>query len=410
MNPLPPYQSAPTDNDPLPVVNERDEPVGVMPRRQVHLENRRHRAVHVGIFDSNGRIWLQQRARTKDSWPGAWDLSATGHVDPGETYDQAAVRELAEELAIDARPAFVTKFDATEGPAGVSSPLTRSVTRPSRTSPGRDRAHEAVPRRPIEQILAAATPRVVFYRRSIARALENWSGPCPAPARRPSRRRIADRERPAAVPHELARGVRTPRMLLLMPHWPRDPCLPLLRPGTVGSARSRPVGGTGTGSCGAGPATSGRFREFLLLAVNLRACCRAFSCCVHRRAAARPGWDRRPARRVRPRAVADGYRFVRLRAGALWSPTPAISREVAYWAALHGAFLYMLLRRGMTAGEMRKLATMLMIFGIVVIVIAIFQFRQLFGGAIFKFMYRFPDERNLYGSLIATTPPPRRTR
>ncbi len=85
---------------------------------------------------------------------------------------------------------------------------------------------------------------------------------------------------------------------------------------------------------------------------------------------------------------------------ALWSPTPAISREVAYWAALHGAFLYMLLRRGMTAGEMRKLATMLMIFGIVVIVIAIFQFRQLFGGAIFKFMYRFPDERNLYGSLI----------
>lgn len=84
----------------------------------------------------------------------------------------------------------------------------------------------------------------------------------------------------------------------------------------------------------------------------------------------------------------------------LWSPTPVISREVAFWAALHGAFLYMLLRRGITTSEMRRLATILMIFGIVVILIAIFQFRQLFGGAIFKFMYRFPDERNLYGSLI----------
>lgn len=85
---------------------------------------------------------------------------------------------------------------------------------------------------------------------------------------------------------------------------------------------------------------------------------------------------------------------------ALWSPTPVIAREAAFWAALHGVFLYMLLRRGMTPDEMRKLATMLMLFGAIVVVIAIFQFRQLFGGVIFKFMYRFPDERNLFGSLI----------
>lgn len=114
IHPLNSYQPAPTDDDLLPIVNENDEPIGVMPRRQVHLENRLHRAVHVGVFDSDGRIWLQRRAFTKDSWPGAWDLSATGHVDPDESYDAAAVRELAEELSIHARPSFVTKFDATE--------------------------------------------------------------------------------------------------------------------------------------------------------------------------------------------------------------------------------------------------------------------------------------------------------
>ncbi len=174
MNPLPPYQSAPTDNDPLPVVNERDEPVGVMPRRQVHLENRRHRAVHVGIFDSNGRIWLQQRARTKDSWPGAWDLSATGHVDPGETYDQAAVRELAEELAIDARPAFVTKFDATEETGWEFQALYALRY----DGPIKDFNRAEIERMKlftvdaIELILDGGDPRVVFAP-SIARALEN---------------------------------------------------------------------------------------------------------------------------------------------------------------------------------------------------------------------------------------------
>lgn len=107
-------QAADTDNDLIPLVNERDEVVGVKPRRQVHLERLRHRAVHIGVYDSDGRLWLQQRAMTKDTWAGAWDLSATGHVDVDESYDAAARRELAEELGIDAKPVFITKFEASE--------------------------------------------------------------------------------------------------------------------------------------------------------------------------------------------------------------------------------------------------------------------------------------------------------
>lgn len=111
---LPPYQPSSTDDDLLPVVDECDKLIGVMTRRQVHLERLRHRAVEIGVVDFQGRVWLQKRSRAKDAYPGFWDLSATGHVDPGESYDEAARRELREELGIDAAPALVGKVEACE--------------------------------------------------------------------------------------------------------------------------------------------------------------------------------------------------------------------------------------------------------------------------------------------------------
>ncbi|EDY82714.1 hydrolase, NUDIX family, putative [Verrucomicrobiia bacterium DG1235] len=41
---------------------------------------------------------MQKRSKTKDTWPGAWDSSCSGHVDSGEDYLTAAHRELDEEL------------------------------------------------------------------------------------------------------------------------------------------------------------------------------------------------------------------------------------------------------------------------------------------------------------------------
>jgi len=43
---------------------------------------------------------MQKRAVTKDVHPNCWDSSAAGHVDSGETYERAAVRELSEELGV----------------------------------------------------------------------------------------------------------------------------------------------------------------------------------------------------------------------------------------------------------------------------------------------------------------------
>ena len=82
------------------VVNERDEVIGRAPRREVHRTGLRHRAIHVFVFNSRGEVFLQKRSMSKDSSPGLWDSSASGHLDCGEDYDACAIRELREEIGL----------------------------------------------------------------------------------------------------------------------------------------------------------------------------------------------------------------------------------------------------------------------------------------------------------------------
>ncbi len=96
------------------VVNERDEVIDRKPRSEVHRLGLRHRAVHVLVFNSRGEMFLQKRSMTKDREPGKWDSSASGHVDSGEDYDAAAVREMREEigLAVTRTPERVLRIEA----------------------------------------------------------------------------------------------------------------------------------------------------------------------------------------------------------------------------------------------------------------------------------------------------------
>jgi isopentenyldiphosphate isomerase len=96
------------------IVNERDEVIGRRPRAEVHRLGLRHRAVHVLVFNRRGELFLQKRSMTKDSSPGLWDSSASGHLDAGEDYDDCAVRELREEigLRLDAPPRRLFKIEA----------------------------------------------------------------------------------------------------------------------------------------------------------------------------------------------------------------------------------------------------------------------------------------------------------
>jgi len=96
------------------VVNERDEVVGQQVRSEVHRQGLLHRAVHILVFNRAGRVFLQKRSMSKDTHPGTWDSSTSGHVDSGENYDQSAIRELQEEigLVIETAPERLFKIDA----------------------------------------------------------------------------------------------------------------------------------------------------------------------------------------------------------------------------------------------------------------------------------------------------------
>lgn len=82
------------------VVDEDDQVICQKTRGVVHAEKLLHRAIHVFVFNKRGDLLMQQRSMFKDAHPGVWDSSVSGHLDAGEGYDSAAVRELDEEMGI----------------------------------------------------------------------------------------------------------------------------------------------------------------------------------------------------------------------------------------------------------------------------------------------------------------------
>lgn len=87
------------------LVDESGAVVGRAPREACHGDpSLVHRAVHVFVFDGVGRILVQKRSADKDIQPGKWDTSVGGHLAIGESYEDAAVREVEEELGLAIRP------------------------------------------------------------------------------------------------------------------------------------------------------------------------------------------------------------------------------------------------------------------------------------------------------------------
>jgi isopentenyldiphosphate isomerase len=82
------------------VVDDDDRVIATVTRREMRAHRLQHRAVSIAVLSSDGRLLVHRRADTKDVWPGMWDLAAGGVVGAGESYEDAARRELAEELGV----------------------------------------------------------------------------------------------------------------------------------------------------------------------------------------------------------------------------------------------------------------------------------------------------------------------
>lgn len=96
----------------FPLVDETGAVIGKATRSECHSGSfLLHPVVHLHVFDSQGRLYLQKRALSKDIQPGKWDTSVGGHMDPGESVEQALLREAGEELGMCGfKPVFLFRY------------------------------------------------------------------------------------------------------------------------------------------------------------------------------------------------------------------------------------------------------------------------------------------------------------
>lgn len=97
----------------FPIVNAEGEVIGSATRTECHAGTFiLHPVVHLHIFNSKGDLYLQKRVMTKKIQPGKWDTAVGGHVDYGESVEEALLRETREELGvIDFVPEFLMRYE-----------------------------------------------------------------------------------------------------------------------------------------------------------------------------------------------------------------------------------------------------------------------------------------------------------
>ncbi len=85
---------------PVVVVDENDNEIGSAPLAEVWQKGLYHRIVAIFVIDDRGLMLLQLRGPDVKVYPNCWDQAAGGHVDEGQSYEQAAANEVTEELGL----------------------------------------------------------------------------------------------------------------------------------------------------------------------------------------------------------------------------------------------------------------------------------------------------------------------
>ncbi|MGA3020683.1 MAG: NUDIX domain-containing protein [Candidatus Micrarchaeales archaeon] len=83
----------------LDLVDEKDNVIGKITRKEAHEDMKLHREASVFVMNAKGEILIQERLDT-----GKLEYSASGHFPSGETYLDGIVRETREEIGLDLKP------------------------------------------------------------------------------------------------------------------------------------------------------------------------------------------------------------------------------------------------------------------------------------------------------------------
>src|SRR3990167_1715083 len=86
----------------LDLVDDNDIVIGKKKRSEVYAEHLSNfRVVNAFVINTKGELWIPRRAAHKRVFPLCLDMSMGGHVETGDSYEQAFARETREELNID---------------------------------------------------------------------------------------------------------------------------------------------------------------------------------------------------------------------------------------------------------------------------------------------------------------------
>jgi isopentenyldiphosphate isomerase len=100
------------------VVDETDRVVATVTRRDVRERGLLHRCTYVLVRNRTGDVLVHRRTATKDVHPGAYDVFAGGVCAAGESYDDCARREVAEELGVEGADLRFLFHHRYRGPGG----------------------------------------------------------------------------------------------------------------------------------------------------------------------------------------------------------------------------------------------------------------------------------------------------
>jgi isopentenyldiphosphate isomerase len=104
-------------DEPVEIVDEDGTVLRVVARRVMRERRLLHRCAYVLVLNPRGELYVHRRTRTKDVYPGFYDVTAGGVCAVGESFDDGAARELEEELGVAERPSFrfVHRYDGEDG-------------------------------------------------------------------------------------------------------------------------------------------------------------------------------------------------------------------------------------------------------------------------------------------------------
>lgn len=88
----------------LDIWDENGRPTGRRAlKSEAHRQGWYHPTVHIWFYTTDGRVLLQLRAADKDTFAGLWDVSVAGHIGAGESQLEGALREIGEEIGLEAK-------------------------------------------------------------------------------------------------------------------------------------------------------------------------------------------------------------------------------------------------------------------------------------------------------------------